>query len=93
VKLQLRKVFETLKENDIHLSTTEEALNWLCDTGYDPQFGARPVKRLIQKKVLNELSKQILAGTVPKGEDLVLDVFEDRFVFRKPIEKDVLVTC
>lgn len=91
VKLQLRKLFENLKENDIHLQTTEESLKWLCENGYDPQFGARPVKRLIQKKVLNELSKQILAGTVPKGVDLVLDVFEDRFVFRKPIDTDVVL--
>ncbi len=90
VKLQLRKLFETLEESDIHLQTTEEALKWLCESGYDPQFGARPVKRLIQKKVMNELSKQILAGTVPKGVGLVLDVFEDKFVFRKPIDTDVI---
>jgi ATP-dependent Clp protease ATP-binding subunit ClpB len=88
VKLQLLSVCKLLKESDIWLSATEEALNWLSRVGYDPQFGARPVKRLIQKSVLNELSKQILANKIPKMTDLVLDVFEDKFVFRKPIESD-----
>ncbi len=91
VKLQLNGVCSLLKENDIWLTATEESVNWLSKVGYDPQFGARPVKRLIQKSVLNELSKQILANKVPKQTELVLDVFEDKFVFRKPIESDHLV--
>jgi ATP-dependent Clp protease ATP-binding subunit ClpB len=91
VKLQLNSVCSLLKENDIWLTATEESVNWLSKVGYDPQFGARPVKRLIQKSVLNELSKQILANKVPKQTELVLDVFEDKFVFRKPIESDHLV--
>jgi ATP-dependent Clp protease ATP-binding subunit ClpB len=91
VKLQLKNVFKALKENNIWLNTTEEAIDWLTRVGYDPQFGARPVKRLIQKSVLNELSKQILANKVDKETDLVLDVFEDKFVFRKPIVSDHLM--
>jgi len=91
VKLQLKNVFKALKENNIWLNTTEEAIDWLTRVGYDPQFGARPVKRLIQKSVLNELSKQILANKVDKETDLVLDVFEDKFVFRKPILSDHLM--
>lgn len=91
VKLQLKGVCKLLKENDVWLTATEEAVNWLTKVGYDPQFGARPVKRLIQKSVLNELSKQMLSNKVPKQTELVLDVFEDKFVFRKPIESDHLI--
>ena len=78
VKLQLNGVCSLLKENDIWLTATEESVNWLSKVGYDPQFGARPVKRLIQKSVLNELSKQILANKVPKQTELVLDVDSEK---------------
>jgi ATP-dependent Clp protease ATP-binding subunit ClpB len=77
-----------LAENGIHLGASPEALEWLAQGGYDPQFGARPVKRILQKKVLNELSKQILAGKVQKDSDIVLDVFNDECIFRNPIELD-----
>jgi ATP-dependent Clp protease ATP-binding subunit ClpB len=69
-------------------SLSKEALEWLSKEGYDPQFGARPVKRILQKKVLNELSKEILAGKIQKDADIVLDVFNDQCVFRNPIELD-----
>ena len=88
VELQFNGIAKMLEENDIHLTATPEAIEWLAQLGYDPQFGARPVKRVMQKKVLNELSKQILAGKVDKNATIVLDVFDKEFVFRKEIEAD-----
>jgi ATP-dependent Clp protease ATP-binding subunit ClpB len=88
VELQFNGITKMLLENEIHLSATPEAIDWLAQLGFDPQFGARPVKRVIQKRVLNELSKQILAGKVEKSAELVLDVFNKEFVFRNEIEAD-----
>jgi len=66
VKLQFKQLQNTLQEMGITIEASEEALDWLSQLGYDPQFGARPLKRVIQKKILNELSKQILAGKIDK---------------------------
>ncbi|MFI5149955.1 MAG: ATP-dependent chaperone ClpB [Bacteroidia bacterium] len=88
VELQFGGIARMLAENGILLSASKEAIEWLSQTGYDPQFGARPVKRILQKKVLNELSKQILGGKVHKDSEIVLDVFNDQCVFRNPIELD-----
>jgi len=88
VKLQLRSLVNMLKEQNIDLKPTPEALQKIADQGYDAHFGARPLKRLIQKEILNELSKKILAGEVNKGETYVLDAFDDKYVFRKPIKND-----
>lgn len=88
VEIQLEGIVSSLKENDILLSVTPEAADWLAQLGFDPQFGARPVKRVLQKRILNELSKQILAGKVEKNRQIVLDVFEKEFVFRKPVNVD-----
>jgi ATP-dependent Clp protease ATP-binding subunit ClpB len=88
VELQFKGIARMLEDNGIRLSASREALDWLSQSGYDPQFGARPVKRILQKKVLNELSKQILAGKVQKDADIVLDVFNDQCIFRNPIELD-----
>lgn len=90
VSLQFKQVEKMLEENGIRLTASPEAIHWLAELGYDPQFGARPVKRLLQKKVLNELSKQILAGKVKKDDEIVLDVFEKEIVFRKRVESDVV---
>jgi len=90
VELQFQGITKTLLENDIHLSATPEAIDWLAQLGFDPQFGARPIKRVMQKRVLNELSKQILAGKVTKDANIVLDVFNQEFVFRNPVETDKL---
>ena len=81
VKLQFKQLQHTLTELGINLEASEEALDWLAQLGYDPQFGARPLKRVIQKKILNELSKQILAGTVDKDSRIRLDMFDNNFVF------------
>ena len=88
VKLQFVQVEKMLADNDIKLTATPEAIEWMAELGYDPQFGARPVKRMMQKKVLNELSKQILAGKIQKHGEVVLDVFNKEIVFRQPVETD-----
>ncbi len=88
VELQFHSISKMLLENEIHLTATPEAIEWLAQLGFDPQFGARPIKRVMQKRVLNELSKQILAGKVQKNANIVLDVFDKEFVFRNPIDED-----
>ncbi|MBC7746256.1 MAG: ATP-dependent chaperone ClpB [Flavobacterium sp.] len=81
VSLQFKGVQKTLAEMDIQIEASEEALDWLAQLGYDPQFGARPLKRVIQKRILNELSKSILSGKVDKESRIKLDVFDNQFVF------------
>lgn len=81
VKLQFKQVQQTLAEMGVTIEASDEALDWLAQLGYDPQFGARPLKRVIQKKLLNELSKQILAGTVDKDSIIKIDMFDNQFVF------------
>jgi len=80
-ELQFRHVQDTLAEMGVEIEASEEALDWLAELGYDPQFGARPLKRVIQKRVLNELSKEILAGNVDKESKIRLDMFDNKFVF------------
>ncbi len=89
VKLQLNRLAERLRDRNIDFSASPDAISYLAEKGFDPQFGARPVKRLIQKDVLNALSKQILAGTVEKDEPLVMDVFDGKVVFRKPLKEEL----
>jgi ATP-dependent Clp protease ATP-binding subunit ClpB len=89
VQLQFAGVQHSLLEMGVTITATEEALDWLAELGYDPQFGARPLKRVIQKRILNELSKQILAGKVDKDSNIKLDVFDHQFVFMN-VEKDIV---
>ncbi|SKB91482.1 ATP-dependent chaperone ClpB [Daejeonella lutea] len=81
VSLQFKGVQDTLAEMGVEIEASEEALDWLAQLGYDPQFGARPLKRVIQKKILNELSKDILSGKVDKDSKIKLDMFDNQFVF------------
>ena len=81
VSLQFKGVQATLSEMGIEIEASEEALDWLSQLGYDPQFGARPLKRVIQKRILNELSKEILSGKIDKESKIKLDVFDNQFVF------------
>jgi ATP-dependent Clp protease ATP-binding subunit ClpB len=81
VKLQFKQVQNTLAEMGVTIEASDEALDWLAQLGYDPQFGARPLKRVIQKRILNELSKQILAGKIDKESKIKLDMFDNNFVF------------
>ena len=82
VSLQLDQVKHILKNQDITLDATEEAIAYLAEKGYQPEFGARPVKRVIQKEVLNQLSKEVLGGKVTKDSIILLDSFNEKLVFR-----------
>jgi ATP-dependent Clp protease ATP-binding subunit ClpB len=85
VEMQLHELKLKLQLSDIHLVVTPDAFEHILTLGYDPFFGARPVKRVIQKQVLNELSKAILAQKVDKTQNVVMDMFDGKIVFRKPI--------
>jgi ATP-dependent Clp protease ATP-binding subunit ClpB len=89
VRLQLQLLSKRLEGQGIELTASREAVEYIAEKGFDPQFGARPVKRLIQKEVLNALSKQLLAGTIEREEPIVMDVFDGKVVFRKPIEQEL----
>ncbi|MFD0962748.1 ATP-dependent chaperone ClpB [Pseudofulvibacter geojedonensis] len=82
VELQLELVKKMVDQQNISLGITEEAISVLAEKGFDPQFGARPVKRVIQKLVLNQLSKEILAGKVTTNSNILLDAFDGELVFR-----------
>ncbi len=81
VTLQLNHLKSMLEKNDIQLNFTDEALDFIAEEGYDPQFGARPVKRVIQKYVLNELSKAILAAKIDKNSPITIERAGDGLVF------------
>ena len=82
VGLQLKNVTKMVSKQGITLDATPEALAHLAKRGYDPQYGARPVKRVLQKEVLNELSKEILSGKISTDSIILLDAFNDEIVFR-----------
>ncbi|WP_333876932.1 ATP-dependent chaperone ClpB [Flavobacterium sp.] len=82
VGLQLQSVTKMLAHQNITMDATPEAIDYLAEKGYDPQFGARPVKRVIQREVLNQLSKEILAGKVTTDSIILLDCFDGQLVFR-----------
>jgi ATP-dependent Clp protease ATP-binding subunit ClpB len=82
VSLQLKSVTKMLANQHITLDATPEAIDYLAQKGYDPQFGARPVKRVIQREVLNKLSKEILGGSVKTDSIILLDSFNGELVFR-----------
>jgi len=82
VELQLGLVKDMLKKNDIRLSATYNAVTLLANMGFDPQFGARPIKRVIQKHLLNDLSKMILEGKVDKEAEIVIDEKDGKLLFR-----------
>jgi len=82
VEIQLGLLQKMLKKNQVDLKMTEEAIQFIANSAYDPQFGARPIKRFMQRNVLNELSKMILAGNVDKDKAIVIDAQGDELVFR-----------
>ncbi|NLI99650.1 MAG: AAA domain-containing protein, partial [Bacteroidales bacterium] len=82
VRLQLEGVGHLLAESGITLEYTEEGLKSIAEAGFDPEFGARPVKRVIQRKVLNQLSKDLLAGTVDKTKPIIVDAIDETVFFR-----------
>ncbi|WP_306639821.1 ATP-dependent chaperone ClpB [Sanyastnella coralliicola] len=91
VKLQLARLSDRLERAGIEMVASKDAIAYLAEEGYDPQFGARPVKRVIQKSVLNELSKAILSNSVDKEARVVLDVFDGQIVFRHELEEEEVV--
>ncbi|MFJ1429840.1 ATP-dependent chaperone ClpB [Capnocytophaga canimorsus] len=82
VRLQLRSIIKMVARENILLDATDEAIDYLAEKGFDPQFGARPVKRTLQKEVLNRLSKEILSGNIHKDKTILLDAFDNQLVFR-----------
>ncbi|MBC7607778.1 MAG: ATP-dependent chaperone ClpB [Burkholderiales bacterium] len=88
VGLQLKSVKKMLALQGITLDATPEAIEYLTEKGYDPQFGARPVKRVIQRDVLNELSKEILSGKITTDSIVLIDAFDGKLVFRNQSQTD-----
>jgi ATP-dependent Clp protease ATP-binding subunit ClpB len=86
VGLQLKNVTKMLAQQGITMDATPEAIAYLSEKGYDPQFGARPVKRVIQRDVLNELSKEILSGKITTDSIVLIDAFDGKLVFRNQTE-------
>ena len=86
VGLQLKSVIKMLAHQQITMDATPEAIEYLAQKGFDPQYGARPVKRVIQREVLNQLSKEILAGKVTVDSIILLDSFNGQLVFRNESE-------
>ena len=82
LKMQINGVKEILAEKGIDLQFTDYAMDYLCNKGYDPSYGARPVKRVLQRELVNELAKALLSGRLSKEKPVVADCFEDVIVFR-----------
>ncbi|MEE9407521.1 MAG: ATP-dependent chaperone ClpB [Polaribacter sp.] len=82
VKLQIALLKKMIGKQEITLDATDEAITYLAKKGYQPEFGARPVKRVIQKEILNQLSKEILSGKITTDSIILIDAFDDKLVFR-----------
>ncbi|MFT3981379.1 MAG: ATP-dependent chaperone ClpB [Ferruginibacter sp.] len=89
IKIQLNDLEKLVAKNGIDLRFSDYALDFLAENGYDPQFGARPLKRLIQKEIINQLSKRILAGDIDKTKPVLVDVFDGVVVFRNDVHSAV----
>lgn len=83
VKLQLEMVNNRLRENGFEIEATGKAIDWISQLGYDPQFGARPLKRVIQRSILNNLSKEILGGNIQQKSKVIVDVKDHKLIFKK----------
>ncbi len=88
ISMQLDNLRRMVAENGINLQFSDYVLDYLAENGYDPQFGARPLKRLIQKEIVNQLSKRILAADIDKTRPVLVDVFDGTMVFRNEALKD-----
>lgn len=86
VRLQLNSIIKLVARENIVLEATNEAIDYLAERGYDPQFGARPIKRVLQKEVMNALSKEILKGNIKAGSLILIDSFDNGLVFRNKTE-------
>lgn len=81
VKIQIEQVKDMLSENGMQLELSDSAINWVAKAGFDPQYGARPLKRAIQKYILNRLSKEILAGKITRDSNIRIEVRDDKLTF------------
>jgi ATP-dependent Clp protease ATP-binding subunit ClpB len=87
IQIQLNQLKKTVAMNGIDLQFSDYAIDYLAQNGYDLQLGARPLKRLIQKEIINGLSKKILGGTLDKSQPVLVDVFDDKVVFRNEVHE------
>jgi len=92
IGIQLDNLRQLVAQSGINLQFSDYALDYLAENGYDPQFGARPLKRLIQKEIVNQLSKRILAGDIDKAKPVLVDVFDGVVVFRNEMPEAEIVT-
>jgi ATP-dependent Clp protease ATP-binding subunit ClpC len=83
VDLQMHEIRERLSEHGLTIELTEEAREWLAARGYDPEFGARPLRRVLQREVENALSKKLLAGDFQRGDTVTIGVAEGALIFQK----------
>ena len=84
VRLQFKILAEGLKQKELNISASDHAISALAELGFEPEYGGRPVKRVIQKKVLNAMSKALLAGKIDNTKPILVDYFDGEIVFRKP---------
>lgn len=89
IRIQLENLKHLVAQSGIQLQFSEYLLDFLAENGFDPQFGARPLKRLIQKEIVNGLSRKILAGDIDKSHPVLVDVFDRVVVFRNEVEQHV----
>lgn len=82
VSLQMERVKEMLSDNHISIELTPAAISWVAKAGFDPQFGARPLKRVIQRSILNRLSKEILSGKIQQNAKVLVDEKDGELVFK-----------
>jgi len=82
IKIQLQGLKNLVAQSGINVEFSDYAIDYLAEHGYDPQFGARPLKRLIQKEIVSQLRKKILSGEVDKTKTVLIDVFDNTVVFR-----------
>ena len=83
MKLQFELIAKRIKDQGIVIKASEETLDKLTHLGFDPQYGGRPVNRILQQQILNPLSKGILGDTLDKSQEITVDFFDEDFVFRK----------
>ena len=83
VRIQLNRVIEKIETKEIALEVSDEAIEAIAKIGFDPDFGARPIKRVVQRKVVNELSKKLLSGEITTGDTVLIDAFDENVVIRK----------
>lgn len=88
VQIQLKQLESRMNRAGIQLRISEDAMEWLAEEGYHPEYGARPLKRLIQQKILNVLSKTLLSEGLDKNQPIVIDVFDKKVVLREPLEEE-----